>query len=227
VPALEIPKKYHEGLFKISQLEDETVQTIRRVLDAAPVSEDSSPRSMLSAISSLAQEETKNLRSVVEAIFALYRVRVANDVQIEMFVDDVADAMADVEAEHRIPESERESFREKLRILLGADSLTLLSKAMDLQTSDERSFCSARILTDLRPVFGPKVESGPKAMVVIHTLKLGYHRYGRSGNHDEIHIALDDSDLHTLKDVVDRAMEKAKALGELQKGLPLFGVERE
>jgi hypothetical protein len=222
VSALTIPKRYREGVLKISQLDDRTVQALRSVLDSVPVSEDLSPKSMLSAASALAKDEVKSLRPVAEALFALYRVKVSSNVTSSQFVDDITEAME--EGEHSVSTKDRERLHENLRALLGAESFTLLSKVRNLQIEDERVFCSARILTDLRPVFGVDVEAGPKAMIVVHKLKLGYHE-ARSNSHDEIHISLDASDLRTLKDVVDRAMEKAKALQQSERTLPLFGVE--
>src|SRR5207253_649802 len=91
-----------------------------------------------------------------------------------------------------------------------ADLFGLATKVYDLSTGDERTFCHARILTDLRPVFGPNLEDGPKAMLVVHHLKLAYH--GDSDKHQEFHISLDADDLETLKKIIERAETKAKSL---------------
>jgi hypothetical protein len=228
VSALSIPEKYQEGVFKISTLEGPIIQSVRDALDSIPVSDDLSPKSTASAVSSLAKERepARDIRPVIESLLVLYRVKVANDAPLNVFVDDVADALEELEGDYKLPSGQRESFKENLKLLLSSESFTLLTKVRDLQTGDERSFCSAKIYTDLRPVFGANVELGPRAKVLIHTLKLGYHR-NRKSNHDEIHISLDESDLHTLRDVADRAIAKAKALREAETGIPLFGVEKE
>ena len=41
--------------------------------------------------------------------------------------------------------------------------------------SMERLFCTAKILTDLRPVFDRVATDGPAALSVVHTLKLSFH----------------------------------------------------
>ncbi len=110
--------------------------------------------------------------------------------------------------------------------LLGAEAFTLTAKAQDLQTDDERTFCRARILTDLRPVFGTNIEDGPKGMVIIHLLKLGFHQASER-HHDEFYVALDADDLQTLKKVVERAQSKAKILRATVSNLPVLGVAKE
>lgn len=219
-----VPQNYQEGVFKIAKLEEKTVRAVREALDAVSVSPGLSPQSMISAVSALAQEQEEGLKPVADTLLTLYRVRAINDIPLDEFIDGITEAMKDVESNQRITGDESDKLRRNLIALLGADSLSLVSKVKYLQASDERNFCSARIVTDMRPVFGSPISQGPRAWVVVHTLDLGYHRYGK---HDEIQVGLDEDDLHTLKDVVDRAIEKAKALAESQKGLPLFGVRKE
>lgn len=220
MPRLDIPKKYRQGVFKISQLNDRTVLAIRKVLDTVTMSSEYRYSAVISAISSLDQAD----KAIGDAIGALYSVRVANDVPLEEFVDRVTESM-DSEPESRIPDDKREAFRENLRSVLGAEAFSLRSKVFDLQTEDERTFCCARILTDLRPVFGSSVADGPKGMVVVHLLKLGFHR--DQLHHEEIYVSLDAEDLETLRAVVERASSKAKTLKSVVPTLPVFGVAKE
>jgi hypothetical protein len=48
-------------------------------------------------------------------------------------------------------------------------------------------------------------------MIIVHTLRLGYHDYG-SQQHRELYIALDMDDIATLKEIAARAQEKTKTL---------------
>jgi hypothetical protein len=98
----------------------------------------------------------------------------------------------------------------------------MATKAYDLQTEGERTFCDARILTDLRPVFGKDIASGPAGMVIIHRLKLGYHN--SEGEHRTFYIALDAEDLVTLKKAIDRAELKARSLKSIVKDVPFLGI---
>jgi len=222
VPSLDIPQKYRQGVFKISQLDDRTVQGIRKVLDAVTVTDEFRYGDVISAISSLDQTD----KEVGEAIGTLYGVRGANDVPLEEFVDDVIESM-DSEPQWQLPHDKREGFRRNLRSVLGAEVFSLRSKVFDLQTEDERTFCCVRILTDLRPVFGSNVADGPKGMVVVHLLKLGFNRGGSKRQHEEIYVSLDAEDLETLRRVLERASSKAKTLKSVVPTLPVFGVAKE
>jgi len=84
-------------------------------------------------------------------------------------------------------------------------------------------YCDAKILSDIRPVFGDDLSEGPISAVITHTLKLAYHE---GGEHKEFFIVMDQQDLITLFEVIDRAHEKEQALtGLLQKsGIPRLGI---
>jgi hypothetical protein len=78
-------------------------------------------------------------------------------------------------------------------------------------TEEERIFYSARILTDIRPIFN---EAGNliEAAVIVHNLKI---HFGENGDETDFYVALDTSDIQALREVLDRADEKAKQLQSL------------
>ncbi len=123
--------------------------------------------------------------------------------------DDLCEAMNEVD-ELKLTEERRASFKERMIRLLGIESLGTFAKAKDLQAENERTFCDARILTDLRPVFGKSIQDGPKGLVIVHLLKLGYHQ--DQGEHESFFVALDAEDLNTLKAVIERAEIKAEVI---------------
>jgi hypothetical protein len=222
VAGLDIPEKYRQGVFEISQLDDRSVQAIRKVLDTVTMTSEYRYNAVISAISSLDQGN----EAIGEAIGALYGVRVANEVPLEEFVNDIIESM-DSKSQWQIPDDKREGFRRNLHSVLGAESFSLRAKVFDLQTEDERTFCCTRILTDLRPVFGSNVADGPKGMVVVHLLKLGFYRGGSKRQHEEIYVSLDAEDLETLRTVIERASSKAKTLRSVVPKLPVFGAAKE
>jgi hypothetical protein len=180
----------------------------------------------LSAIRSVSAINADDFKQIAEALAGLYSVRSIRDVPVEEFVEDVCDAMEIIPEEQlRLPLSEREQFKGKLRTLMGAELFAIAAKAYDLATDDERTFCGARILTDLRPVFGGRIEDGPRAMVVVHLLKLAYHQ--GSDKHEQFYLSLDDGDLKELRRLIDRAEAKAATLRSAVKDVRLFGVPKE
>jgi hypothetical protein len=87
-----------------------------------------------------------------------------------------------------------------------------MSKAIRLQRDCERLYCGARIISDIRPVFGDSVEELPVSAVITHTLKLGYDEMRE---HKEFFIVLDEADLDALQDVLERAKVKGDTLTEV------------
>jgi hypothetical protein len=220
---------------KIRRLDERTVQEIRKALDKPDETRPSTDNGLevprdpdivaIAAVRSVASLNVAEFGQIAESLAGLYTARSMRDVPIAEFVEDVCDAMESVPQEElRLPPAEREPFKEKLRTLLSSDFFAIVAKAYDLAT-EERTFCSARILTDLRPVFGARVEDGPQAMVVLHTLKLTYHE--GSQKHQDFFLSLDASDLKALRKVLDRAEAKADTLRPAVKDIRLFGIPKE
>jgi hypothetical protein len=115
-----------------------------------------------------------------------------------------------------------------LRDLIGrvADLPPLWStaKAIDLMSEQEHPLTAARILTDVRPIFGPGVNDGPQGAVVFQVLKVDHYT---DGHRSTIAFALDNADLLELKKTVDRAIAKTESLKAWMQtaGLSYFEVE--
>jgi hypothetical protein len=109
----------------------------------------------------------------------------------------------------RIPEDEKNTLSLRLtRLLEIKASLSLTSKALDVLTDADRIFYSAKILTDIRPVFddeGKKIE----AAVIMHNLRI---HFGQDNEHRDFFVALDTNDIKELRSVLDRADRKAESL---------------
>jgi len=88
----------------------------------------------------------------------------------------------------------------------------------------EHVWHSARVLTDLRPVFGADPKQAPAAAVIIHNLKIA-HQAGREIR--EFFVALDNQDLRKLQEVLERAVKKEASLSSVAEkaGLPWLRVE--
>lgn len=231
---LNIPSRYRAGVSQIRKLDQKTVQEIRNLLDrvfanrnlddVAVAGTDEIATTALAAFPS----ESVDFKELATALTALYSVKSRKeDLPIEEFVEDVCDSMEALDsAELKLPHADRDRFRENLTTLLKADIFAVVAKANDLKTDDERTFCHARILTDLRPVFGQQVADGPQAMVVVHLLKLGYHQ--GSDKHQQFYVSLDSDDLEELRKHIDRAEAKAKSLRSVVKNdIRVFGIAKE
>ena len=100
------------------------------------------------------------------------------------------------------------------RVLSLADrrSVRVLYKSLDLIREHRNVFVDARVVTDVRPVFGGDIAEGIDAVVLTHSLKL---EFVQEDQHKSFHVALDQSDIHVLRDVLERAIDKAASLREL------------
>ncbi len=97
------------------------------------------------------------------------------------------------------------------QILSLDDTLGVSAKASQLRSEQDHVYCTARILTDLRPVYGRDVDKGPLAAVVVHQAKITYHENGEETTKD-FYVALDSSDIVELKKLLDRASRKEASL---------------
>ena len=236
VSKLNIPERHRAGVAKIGKLDDRIVQEIRTALDRITTSEqatdmptagerpDNVAATALASVSPPHADES-DFKQIADTLSALYAVRSSSETSVEDFAEEVADAMESLDGPLKLQRAERDGFKKKLITLLSADVFGIVAKAWDLRTDDERVFCSARIITDLRPVFGQTIEDGPRAMVVVHLLKLAFHC--GSERHQEFYVSLDGDDLKTLRALVDRAEAKARALRSSVKDIQLIGVPSE
>lgn len=89
--------------------------------------------------------------------------------------------------------------------------LSLTAKVSDVSTEHSHVFFSARVFTDIRPIFTEDATS-IDAAVLIHHLVI---HYGENNDHKDFNVALDASDVQSLRQVLDRADKKAALLREL------------
>ncbi len=114
----------------------------------------------------------------------------------------------------------------RIEHLLSFESIVTTARALDLLTENEHLFHSARVLTDIRPVFGEDPAQPPKGALVTETLKLEYFD---EGTIQSTFIALSRSELKNLRDIIDRALSKSDTVHELleQIGLSHFDAHEE
>ncbi len=222
MPKLQIPERHQPSLAKIAHdVDDDAIRIIRQIFDRAP--DTSNPIEISSSDAAINTVASIPLAGILDALSSLYILKAGTEsVSLEQFVDDISDAMASASPEFRLPQNKRQEFRKRMLALLGSEHFLTISKGYDLATDDERTFCDARIITDLRPVFGTPIEDGPKGTVIVHLLKIGYHEGAK--RHQSFHVALDSRDLKELKRVIERAEHKAAAIKSKLKDAHVLGI---
>ena len=123
-----------------------------------------------------------------------------------------------------LSDPERRTLADRLTALFDVPTLDLLAHASSLRAEDEYAYCTARILSDLRPMFGPNADVTPSSAIIRHSLKFEVHIDGRI---ESVVISINDRALEELAASVDRAIAKAESLKEIanQAGLRIVDLE--
>jgi hypothetical protein len=153
----------------------------------------------------------ERLTSALDTLYTLYYIRELSGVDPATFLEDLMDGIR-ISTDPRLVRKDLAKLRTLLDKLLSIDTLNTVSKAARLQRDGERLYCTAKILSDIRPLFGSDPTARPLGAVLTHTIKLGYHE---GKEHNEFHVVLDSDDLEALADVVERARLKDKTLRNL------------
>ena len=100
---------------------------------------------------------------------------------------------------------------------IGPDSPLMISaKASFLTYERQNVLHQTQIISDIRPVFDKAAET-IREMIVTHTLVI---YYSDGGDQTELHLALDRTDIDTLREQCDRADSKSQKLLKALEGRP-------
>ena len=209
---LSIPARHRSGIVKLLELsEDSFRQVISAFEGVGPkLFPDELSNQVISKIKGVSPED---LSEMIAMIMSLRSHRIHDESTTEELAEQVVQAA--IEADIRIEsEKEREAIKNRLLKFFELDTLFVSAKALGILQSNENLFCSARILTDLRPVFGSDPNIPPTAAVMVHMLDLGYHK---NGELKHLYIAMDSLDIDILREALDRAESKTNSLKPLIK----------
>jgi hypothetical protein len=208
---LRIPEGYERGFFEIRELEDGQISDLLLALESEPPT--LGRAGLQTRVAAKAETVPRaELGWITEALLALYALRDSMGLQVSDFADAVCDAMdtSDFEELWFVDAEERAAFKARLVLLLGVQSLDLAARATDLLYEHERTLHgSARVLSDIRPIFGPDPGGQPRGAVIVHTLKISYHEGGRI---KEFFVALDSVQVDELVGALMRASAKEESL---------------
>jgi len=197
---------------KLLSLSGETIQkmiTALRKLD--PTLDISDLATRIATEISLVPDETED---IFHMLLTLYVVRSTQGYSLVEFVDALCSAIESLDQPEFKPiDTDWSRFKKDLADILSLDqSLGLSAKAVEVQQEYQHIFCNARILTDLRPVFKDEVADVPLAAVIVHLLRISYHKGELS---EQLYVAMDRKDLEDLQKLIQRALTKQGSLRAL------------
>ena len=211
---LALGKDDKDSLVVLANFPEELIEKLIRAIESTPTSLRLGDLSEAVAKEIGANEgETDQF---IRVLAALYIVREKESVELPEFVGIVAEA-AKFAGKPLSP-----ALQTALPRLLALRSLYVSAKALSVVREEQNMLCSARILTDIRPVFGP--ENEPAVGVPIHTLALMYHA-SPDGHLEEFFLALSRSDIEKLQDILSRAIRKEDSILRLLEKADLPAME--
>jgi hypothetical protein len=220
---LTIPKAQRESFKQFISLPDDKWGSLLQALEAAGPT--ISARALAKHVSPEVDLSADQLRHVIVVAGSLYVTRDQRGVNVEEFAEAVVEEAVHEGLVVQGDSAATSKLRERISRLLTLDqSLGVSAKATLLLLSHKNPLLTARIFTDIRPVFTGDENPTPRAAIVVHTLELVTSTDGRNLSH---YIALDSTDLETLKRVVDRAIRKEASLKTIMASLPLVESETE
>ena len=155
MPNLQVPDEARPALARLARLDSRAVSELVQLLEKA------SPKLNVEDLTAAVAAEAKSVqpadtKTIVVALRELALVRAISEIPPERFISDVADSMAAGDGV-TLNEDERTALVRTLSALMKLRSIDTPAKARSLVIDSENTLCRARIITDVRPVFGADV----------------------------------------------------------------------
>lgn len=204
---LKIPQDYRDGFEKLITASDAQVESLHTALQSAPpsIQFEDLIKYVCSAASGI---DSSDAELAVRTLVSLYALKGSTGADIPQLVDDVYQAASEEFGDMAVDAGQR--FKGRLQRLLSiGGALDTVSKAARVLYDHERVFTGARVLTDVRAVFGADVEKDPVGTVIVEMLRIQYQEHGEEKN---FYVAMDPSDLSEFRETLDRADKKTQTL---------------
>src|SRR5712691_1845996 len=205
-----VPSQMRSPLVQLAAQSDDAVSELCNMLE-------SNPDVLITRQAALEQASklTKldDAFPVVEAVINLLYYKASTGKSTSDLVKEITARLTTGDkSESKLSSTAIPNFQKQLGRILELSGLTLKAKALSLAADCQRLFSDAKILSDIRPVFGDDVSVAPKGVVVLHTLKVGF---AEDGEEREFFVTLDSQDLRELQTCVARALSKDVSLSQL------------
>ena len=220
---IRIPKESERGLANIRALDEKSFQQLVSRLSEAPPTFD--PAELAEKVAAHLDNVARlDVDSIVSTLCSLQTALEYFDSSIPELVGRVSRAMAQSEIQElRLTAEDMTGFQDRLAKLLGLESIGIRSRAVSLLKEEDHAYCSARVLTDIRPMFDSDLTTRPTAALIIHTMRISYHE---GAELKQFYMALDSDGVTALREILARADAKAENLKSVLNaaGIPYLDV---
>jgi len=207
---LRVPKQYVGGLVKFLQLSDEDSEKLLSALEQITICK--KPRNIIKgAVSSLGTIPRSDVESISDALMSLFAIWNYEFKSSSDLAREVVGAIDESTSEElkQLSDDARSKIEPRLVRLFLMASLALSVKADARRFDYDKVFSYARVSSDIRPIFGSDAKEAIKVAVLSHMLNI---HYIHEGDHKDFYVALDEVDLKSLKEQIERATLKSDNL---------------
>ncbi len=212
--SVKIPESAYSAIQALIRLSPNDFQAFRQALSRATPSLD--PDNFWNHVAPHVSPDNRvEIKSIVNEIVQMATALGDMDSDVEEFSETIAGIVFSSNSEaFPITEEERNVLKHRLvELFKDNKGLNITTKAMGVALDQDRIFYSAKIITDVRPVFNQKGDV-VEAAVIVHHLHI---HYGQDNEHKDFYVALDTNDIQELRKALDRADTKAQTLEALLK----------
>lgn len=217
-----IPSSLHQAVRAYVQLDGGQRRSLKEFLQVIEVGKEPKDLSVECA-AKLGIEENEAF-DVLVLVFTLTSIDVDSSGDLSRFLEDVNSAIAELVSDERKCLAAQKDLERLAQI---SAPLRTTAKGHQLAVESERCLSSSRVLTDIRPVFGPgDNDTEIQAALVLHQLRVDY--FSRSSRATQtICIDLSLEDLLQLKRQIARAQKKDAVLKKLLSNQEVKLIEHE
>jgi hypothetical protein len=207
-----------KGLNAIAVLPDEAFGKLLAFLEAIPI--EIKQGEIFNAGKPSSGEGILIDEAVISAAFSIVMSRGGSRLSVKQFVERIVDGIS---PSADLNDTQLQTLRRRAAEILSIRSLDLVARAHNVLLEHSQTFSTARIVSDLRPVFGDQISDDPAGVVIVHMLNVSYRSAGRR---ETFVVALDEKDIDDLIGVLQRAKDKSATLKRIigTTGVPYINV---
>lgn len=205
--ALTVPKEFETAIAEIITADDVVFSELMSSLNSAPPAFKNEELAA-SIASDLEKISPDVIDAIIPALTSLHWVGSSAGVQLENLVSDLVEGIEKGDLKEAIAKSTPEKIKQRLLSLLETRAIRFTSKAREVQKTYGKTFCTAEMLTDIRPVFVNSDEA-PMAAMSNHILRITYHERDEL---KDLFLALTSDDLDDLDDLFEQGRRESAQL---------------
>lgn len=214
-----MPTRHAPVLGRLGKLDNAKFERLSQLINDTGTP--ASLRNIQTSITDVLEAASSEGHRLLAALMSLYTVGHDHG----WSVNDIAETVSKSDSIELLDE-ERVDLEHRLEGLLSSEVVASLSKASELAHEYSNQFHTARLLTDVRPIFQADPSVNPNAVVISQILRLEYFDNSNATRHG-VEMLLDETDIAHLVDVCQRALAKSNTLKAMTSQLGLISIDTE